>query len=1487
MAYFNSIRFLIVAFIFVAAISPKNLYAVDFKDLIFEDAKSSFVLEDNQEIHTSHSNRVKLKVNKTPKKKIIKKKKKPSIGFFKYDKSSKNFINISQTFYWPNKNKNRLFLPLKKPKITDRKKLDLFKSLPLSRCELFKEDETIFIVYDNVSQSSEKYIQMSLRSKEDKEIIRLLRSNDRRYFVGYINTTSICKKLYDGKLYAIEGSSIEATLMDLKSKKIRSLDSEVNLKAVAKISNHQIESNSIKKEKILANAWLSLKASKSIVEMGEVIEYYITIENRSLVDIDDANLSLKLSNGLILKHIYKDDKEIAKKSKISLKIAKKSSIDLKIIAQVDIGARDRVVMSALLLYEKKKEYAKASSKIVDKLGSKGVLIGELRLVDSNSSDLSNIKIFLENGYYTLTDRFGKFHFDKLNLGSHVVSIDPSSLNGRFEALECKENARSMGSKISQFFTLSSARIKSVSFCLKAKKDILNLKAKMTYKLADKVPSSMPQFNQNSFKNIELKEGFLWPPKGHVPSMPTVKVALLHKSSQKVVLYLNGKKVDMLNFDGSQKSKDGKWVIDKYRGVDIVSGDNILQMKIDGSKNGIKRLVHLSTAPVSAKLIKKYSYLYADGKNAPVLAIRLTDMAGYPLRAGMSGEYSVQKPYISEDRFDLLDLNPLQNRPSQSKYIVENDGICYIRLHPTSRSGEVTVEFPFLNKDESIKAWLSSKKREWFIVGFAKGSIGYQKIKEAMKKSDKKELITNNSISLFAKGSIGAKTLLTIAYNSSKKLHSLENELDLRGEFTVYGDSSSTKNEAPSSKKLYIKIERERFYALFGDFETSMDDHELIRYNRVTNGIKSEFKGKIFSYKAFVSQSKNSFFKDELRGDGTSGLYHLSQKDIVEGSLKISIITRDRFEYEKVIQKKELSLNIDYNVDYQNGTIYFKEPILNSDNRGNPIYIIASYERESSEKRRLTYGGRVGLRGFKDRVEVGISGVVSKKSKNSAILGADFKAKIANNILLNAEIGKTVNSDDENKSDANAYLIELKQHNSHMQNRLYYRYQEKDYGLNQIDNIYNSKEKYALESTLRAWQHYTLRSILYKDKELQTGITHSVAQSKLEYKNRTFIASLGAKYIHSNSEADITQLSSYLSKRFWKNRFKISTAYEKSLNQRSDYLADRSFLELSYFINQQIELFLNTEVQKGSTFKKKINKVGLKGSFWRGGTISSTLAEKKSPDSSNLFTDLGVNHIWQIDINSSALFSYESKKSFHTGQSEDDFNAYSISYNKKYSKWIWSAKAEYKDAKKDDKINIDLGVYTKINDKLGLAMGFKEFRTIGDENKNRQDIANISLGYRKRRDLTILNKIKIKNYKDNYTNKQNILGEFLLSKQINPKHQVNLSYAVKYIKQKSDELNYDSLIDSFGLEYIYDLNKRVELGTNLGILHSYNSGNFDELVGLYFGYNIFKNIYIGLGYNIKAYYEDSINKDVENSNGAYLKFRVKLDNSSLEDLLEHF
>jgi len=1120
-------------------------------------------------------------------------------------------------------------------------------------------------------------------------------------------------------------------------------------------------------------------------------------------------------------------------------------------------------------------------------------MGEVTLKDDENVSLGGVRFYLENGTFVHSDRRGKFHFEDVEIGSHVVSIDPDSISGRFVATECKANARNMGSMTSYFVDTSASHIQKVNFCVEVDKQIQALNPTLSFSIPKVKKEKMPNFTEKTFKKEKKTDTFLWPREDFVPPMPSLKVAFLHHVKEKMELYLNGEKVDMLNYDGFVKESNKKRIISKYRGIDIIDGDNILEAKIlakDGSvKKTIKRKVHLSTSPVLAKVLKEKSSLLSDGKSSPVIAVQLFDAAGYPLRSGMVGTFSVEKPYLSKERLEALKDNPLSSINGEDKYTVLEDGIAYISLQATTTSGEVKLHFPFQNSNEYTKVWLSSTPREWFMVGFAEGTIGYKTLKKEFTSSSDTDLYHDKKISFFAKGKVGADTLLSIAYDSGKRndLGILE-EINPSSEYTIYADESLQQNEAPSSKKLYLKIEKKSFYALFGDFDTGLDTHELSRYSRRVNGIKSELKAETFEYNAFISQSSTHFSRQEIQGDGTSGLYHLKTNAIMIGSEKVTIEIRDRYRDEVILSKKVLNPLLDYNIDYQAGTLYFKEPILSRDEAGNPQFIIVESESEREGEKRLSYGGRGAMKLFSGRLELGLTALGEENSDDDfdTLYGFDARINAGNNLIINAEYASSQKSLDNNNTSGKAYLVELSHHDRNSETKLYYKMQEDFFGFGQQNLSQSGTRKYGVDSFINYWENIAIKVSLYGDEVLKTGETKNVAEAFLQYQKSDLLGSIGYRYGKSSSEDKANaQLVSAISKRFFHNKVKLSAAYDYTLGGKSDVFLNRSFAEASYFINQYVEIFANHEITEGESIKNNQSRAGIKGRPWSGSTLESAVSKKFENDTTRLFGLLGLNQNWQVSKNFVVNGSVEREQTI-TGEGED-FTAYSFGVNYRKKAWVYNAKTEYRTSQTEDKVNLDFGIYTEVNENLGLAFGARSHNTKDETGSSQSTNAKFSLAYRPEGDVLVMNRLEYLYEKDENSKVAKAIENFLCVVHPSEKSTLSGHYGLKYIQDTIDSEQYDSWIDTVGVEFLYDVTKKIELGLQGSLLHAYESQSMLESLGIYVGYNLFKNTYLGLGYNFEGYHDSDFSGFNSSEQGVYLKFRVKFDQESLQDVLNKF
>src|SRR5688572_30692834 len=535
---------------------------------------------------------------------------------------------------------------------------------------------------------------------------------------------------------------------------------------------------------------------------------------------------------------------------------------------------------------------------------------------------------------------------------------------------------------------------------------------------------------------------------------------------------------------------------RWRAVDLVDGENKLTARVldaDGSEAwSAERSVHFGGGPVRAEIDKAASKLVADGRSRPVIALRMFDKYGKPARAGMLAAFSVDSPYRSWWEVEQLNDNQiLSNGPREPQVEVGQNGLALIELEPTTETGNVMVRVRFNERQsDEFKVWLSPTPRDWILVGIAEGTAAYNTISgnmETASAADREEGYEQDGrVAFFAKGRIKGDFLLTMAYDSARKKEdardSLHGTIEPDRYYLLYGDGTEQRFEAASQNKLYLKIERRQFVALFGDFDTGFTVTELTRYNRSLSGVRSDFAGERVSISGFAAQTDTGLVQDELQGDGTAGLYRLTRTPIVIGSDKLRIEVRDRFEISRVLEARELSRFIDYDLDYERGTVFFKEPVFSRDQELNPQFIVVDYEVRSGGEEQTAAGVRVAAKFGGEKLEVGASAIHDgAQTGDTQIMGSDLTWRVTDGTRVRAEVAQAQSDDPLRPDSSMAWLVEGTHVSEHLEARAYARATDSGFGVGQqftadtgtrtagVDALYKLNEKFVVSGEVQHQQ----------------------------------------------------------------------------------------------------------------------------------------------------------------------------------------------------------------------------------------------------------------------------------------------------------------------------------------------------------------------------------------------------------------------------------
>ena len=222
-------------------------------------------------------------------------------------------------------------------------------------------------------------------------------------------------------------------------------------------------------------------------------------------------------------------------------------------------------------------------------------------------------------------------------------------------------------------------------------------------------------------------------------------------------------------------------------------------------------------------------------------------------------------------------------------------------------------------------------------------------------------------------------------------------------YPTFGDDSTLEERAPTSGKLFLKLQRHNSYGILGNFTIGYLDTTLSQLDRGLYGINGHYEtDEVTSFgeqkllvDGFAAEPGTVGGRDEFRGTGGS-LYFLRHQDLLIGSDRVRVEVRDK-DSGIVIGVKNLVPVVDYDLDYIQGRILLSQPLasiasdglLVSDTSlsGNPVFLVSRYEYTPGfdEIDTVAYGGRSHY-WFNDNVKLGLTLSSQDEADNESKLG---------------------------------------------------------------------------------------------------------------------------------------------------------------------------------------------------------------------------------------------------------------------------------------------------------------------------------------------------------------------------------------------------------------------------------------------------------------------------------------------------------------------
>ena len=1023
-------------------------------------------------------------------------------------------------------------------------------------------------------------------------------------------------------------------------------------------------------------------------------------------------------------------------------------------------------------------------------------------------------------------------------------------------------------------------------------------------------------------SLEPGVALLLPKRTFAPAIPTTKISVQHDPRQSVKVYLNDRPINALSFDAMAMNSSRTVAVSRWKGVDLKDGDNEIRVIVsnaDGSRaKAIERTIYYSGQAIRGELVEELSTLVADGKTRPVIAIRLFDRAGKRSRAGVVGGFRVDAPYRSAWDVENARKNELVTiGPREPTYRVGPDGIAYLELEPTTRSGQVTFHLNFENqREQEIRTWLKPAARDWILVGFAEGTAAYNTLSDnvaaAMAAGNEDGYFDEGRVAFFAKGSIKGEYLLTLAYDSARDREQsrerFETVVDPNAYYPLFADTSEQRFEAPSQRKLYVKLEREQFFALFGDFNSGLSVTDLSRYERRFNGFKSEFRGDNLGYSVFAAETSQSFVRDEIRGDGTSGLYQLSRTPIIVNSDLVRIEVRDRFDTGQVLSSTNLARFLDYNLDTLNGTIFFKRPVPSRDVDFNPVYIVVEYEANSGRDEDIVAGGRGSIRLADDRLEFGVTHVNDGTSGAEADLtGVDMRWQVNDQTLVKAEYAQTNTTVASVEESGSAQSITLEHNGENVDVRAYVREVDDSFGLGYQSAADKGFRRLGVEARGDINERFSAEGEAAWQQNLETGDIRNLARAQFRYERDGFSASLGVTHAEDKFEDGDTRTSDLadigVSQKLFDGKLTLRASASTALAQDAENtdFPDRFVLGADYAISRSVDLIAEYEDASGGGIDATTTRLGVRAKPWNRAQLNSYLTEEITEFGPRLFANIGLiqgfqlNERWTLDVGvdqSNTLIEsdarvFDTDRELVSGSLNEDFLATFVGAMYSAESWSANSRLEFRNSDSEERTSLLLGWYREPSAGHGLSAGLTILQSdnISGNETTKADVkvgwayrmANSEWSFLDRLDLILEDSMSGGQDLSN----RRLINNFNANRRFSAATQMSLQYAFKYVRSDFDGDGYAGFTDLIGFDLRRGIRGKWDMGVNTSIYHSYKSDVIDYGFGVDVGYNLRDNMWLTLGYNLTGFHDSDFSQARYTAQGPYFRFAIKADQHTLK------
>lgn len=981
---------------------------------------------------------------------------------------------------------------------------------------------------------------------------------------------------------------------------------------------------------------------------------------------------------------------------------------------------------------------------------------------------------------------------------------------------------------------------------------------------------------------------------------------------KLILSLNGEVIDNSKVGQSSVSPTNKLQGSEYVSIDFEVGENILTLEeIDpfGNVRGTEEISVFAPGKASVlKLTAPIRNVPADGVSTALIRVEILDENG--ILVGDRASVTLDTEF---GRWKVEDLN--KDEPGTQIFI--EGGVSEFELISTNQPNTSLVRANLGVIKTEVKVEFLPDLRPLIAAGIIEGTLRFnQQVNISSEKEadgferelkqlsyDFQNFTGDARLAFFIKGKISGRSLLTAGFDSEK---SKEDRLfrDIRPDefYPVYGESSIKGFDAQSSSRLYVRVDRGKTYALYGDFITQERDQnvQLGTYSRAQTGLKTSFEQGKIKAQAFGVNAFSSRKVREFQGQGISR-YDLPDRDIVDNSEIIEIVTYDREQPEVVLSVEPLTRFRDYVIDPFSGVITFKNPVSSVDIDFNPVFIRATYEATNNQDRYLI-GGVKAETELREGIKIGANAVQDNNPENNfRLLSGNISAELGKGTKV---VGEFANTNTDNNGSGSAARVQVNHKGSK---------------LDVFAQLGKSNEDFSNEGSslgqgrteARARTRYKLNSSTSLKNELlftRNDTTSDRTFGGLISAEKTFgnniNAEMGLRYSENYKSAlDSTSYNTNIRGKVKADLPFLSGAsafgeVEQDLNEADKRLiavgADYRLRKLAklYARHEFISSAAGINTLSGS--QQRNNTVfGIDANYMKNGKVYSEYRVNDSFDGRSGQAAIGLRNQFQLTQGLGLNFGFERVFTLE-GQAVNDGTAITSAVDYTGStNWKATARAEARFTSADNlylnslgyglKLNTDWTLLTKNIISLNTRDGLSGLSKL-------QERLQVGAAYRS----TSTNKFDaLFRYEFKHEIDKNVDEDFFRTAHVlsshgnyHPTTDLTLSgrVAAKYSLESDSQLRTSSFLELISGRAIYDIDEKWDAGINASLLANSDFTTKDYGLGVEAGFLVATNLRLAAGFNFFGYDDQDLVANNYTQKGAYLGFSYKFDERLFDNLI---